>query len=72
MNRLLLLLIILALAACATNPASRPQDARLSRCLALYAAADQAVAEHGTRPSSPRSLPDFPICASTGSWLNIS
>jgi len=57
---LLFLSITLALAACATSPVSLPQEARLSRCLALYAAVDQAVVEYGTRPSSPRSLPDFP------------
>jgi hypothetical protein len=59
-RRLLLLSIILALAACATSPISPPGDARLNRCLELYAVLDQTVAEYRVRTSTPHPVPGFP------------
>jgi hypothetical protein len=57
-NRLALVLCLL-LIGCAT-PLPPPADPQANRCLNLYAAVDQVVAEQGTRPSSPARIDGFP------------
>lgn len=54
-----ILSVYLLLAACAATP-PRPTDPDTTRCLELYSALDQAVAEHGATPSSPVRVADFP------------
>ncbi len=54
------LLLLGAVAGCATNPPQPPNDPAAARCLDGYAALDAAVAEHGTTPSSPARIAGFP------------
>ncbi len=56
----LALVLCLLLTGCAITPLPLPADPQAARCLDLYAAVDRAVAEHGTRPSSPARIDGFP------------
>lgn len=61
-GRLALLITFLLLAGCATTSTLRspPADPEIAKCLDLYAAVDQAVAEHGVTPSYPVRIEGFP------------
>lgn len=50
----------LLISACALTPAPIPEHSIATQCLALYEAMDQAVANHGTTPSSPVKIEGFP------------
>jgi hypothetical protein len=61
--RLLLPVVLLRLSACALIPPSPPPlptEPQTSRCLDLYGAVDQAVAQHGVPPSYPSRIQGFP------------
>jgi hypothetical protein len=60
LNRLAAFALCLLLTACAVTPLQPPSDPKAVRCLDLYTAVDQAVTEHGTRPSSPARIDSFP------------